>query len=172
MIGRHATKASPDVPGGQVQVGIWLITSQCASCPHVPGQGSTQRWLLQALFRGQSEFMVHSGRQPEYGSPKYRGRQVQMPSWQSAFAPHGDGLQGSFSIGVSWTGTKGTFLLQPTFFRGEKTKWLIVRFPRVSLKWTTWINKDFSCKTFQEKTQNLKILLNLFIFLRWVLKFS
>ena len=66
----HATKGSPDVPVGQVHVGMWLITSQVAAWPHVPGQGSTHRWLLHALLRGQSEFIVHSGLQLEYGSPK------------------------------------------------------------------------------------------------------
>lgn len=57
--------------------------------------GSMHLFLEQALSRGQSLFMTHSGRQPEYGSPWYSGRHEQEPSRQTAFGPHGDGLQGS-----------------------------------------------------------------------------
>ena len=69
-IGRHATNASPEVCGGHEHVGIWLTTSHLASCPQIPMHGSMQRKLIHALFGEQSVFMVHSGRQPEYGSPK------------------------------------------------------------------------------------------------------
>jgi hypothetical protein len=42
-IGLHETNGSPVVPSGQLQVGMWLTTSQRALCPQVPGQGSIQR---------------------------------------------------------------------------------------------------------------------------------
>lgn len=54
---------------------------------------------MQALSRGQSEFKVHSGRQPAYGSPLYSGKQEQIPLLHKAFEPHGDGLQGSSDSG-------------------------------------------------------------------------
>lgn len=50
---------------------------------------------MQALFLGHSSFNIHSGLQPVYGSPWYSGKQVQMPSLQIAFEPHGDGKHGS-----------------------------------------------------------------------------
>lgn len=47
---------------------------------------------------------MHSGLQPAYGSPKYSGRHAQEPapflSLQTAFAPHGDGLQGSLGLSI------------------------------------------------------------------------
>lgn len=48
----------------QVQLGKWLITLHSAFCPHVPGQGFWHLDLIQAKLDGQSEFIVHSGRQP------------------------------------------------------------------------------------------------------------
>jgi hypothetical protein len=97
--GLHAVNGSPEVPGGQLQDGMWLITSQTAAWPQVPGQGSTQRWFTHARVRWQSEFIVHSGRHPVYGSPKKLVRQEQAPSRHSALGPHGDGLQGSLGGG-------------------------------------------------------------------------
>lgn len=53
---------------------------------------------MQALFDGQSEFNMHSGRQPSYGLPIYSGKHVQEPapfcSLHMAFAPQGDGTHG------------------------------------------------------------------------------
>jgi len=53
---------------------------------------------MQALFHAQSRLFTHSGRHPEYGSPKYSGIHEQEPapfdSLHTAFAPHGEGLQG------------------------------------------------------------------------------
>jgi hypothetical protein len=42
-ISLHEANGSPVVPSGQLQVGIWLTTSQRAPCPQVPGHGSIQR---------------------------------------------------------------------------------------------------------------------------------
>lgn len=90
---------SPVYPGIQEQEGAWLITKHSAFKPHVPGHGSTHLLFTQALLRSQSELTTHSGRHPVYGSPKYSGRQVQEPApprtLQIAFAPHGEGSQGS-----------------------------------------------------------------------------
>lgn len=60
-------------------MGMWLITSHIASWPQVPGHGSTHLLRRQALSWGQSELRTHSGLQPEYGSPWYSGRHVQIP---------------------------------------------------------------------------------------------
>jgi hypothetical protein len=67
--------------------------------PQVPGHGSTHLFRTHAFALSQSVLRTHSGRQLEYGSPVYSGRQVHDPaplrSLHTAFAPHGDGLQGS-----------------------------------------------------------------------------
>lgn len=97
--GRHWMNAFPEVPSGQVQMGMWLTTSHRAPCPQVPGQGSAHLFLMQAFVLSQSVLNTHSGRQPVYGSPWYSGRQVQVPSRHSALGPHGDGLHGSDSTG-------------------------------------------------------------------------
>lgn len=97
--GRHKTNGFPDIPAGQLHIGIWLTTSQRASWPHVPGHGSVHLFLIQALSRGQSSFITHSGLHPLYGSPWYSGKQVQTPSLHCAFGPHGDGLHGSIFTG-------------------------------------------------------------------------
>lgn len=60
-------------------------------------------WFEQALFRGQSALMVHSGRQPPaVGVPKKPGKHshtaVSPDRRQIVFIPHGDGLQGSTGI--------------------------------------------------------------------------
>lgn len=53
---------------------------------------------MHALFHAQSKLFTHSGRHPKYGSPKYSGMHEQEPapfdSLHTAFAPHGEGLQG------------------------------------------------------------------------------
>lgn len=54
--------------------------------------------LLHALFGEQSVFIVHSGRQPTYGSPRYCGKHEQIPSLHTVFGPQGDGLHG-FVVG-------------------------------------------------------------------------
>lgn len=100
----HKANAFPDIPGGQLHIGTWLYTLQIAFCPQVPGQGSAHLFRIHALLRGQSVFKTHSGRQPEYGSPRYSGIHVQMPSLHWALDPQGEGLHGfigSASISVS-----------------------------------------------------------------------
>lgn len=94
-MGLHCMKAFPVVLAGQVQTAMWLTTWHKAFNPHVLIQGSTQCCLTHALSIGQSELIVHSGRHSKYGSPWYSGWQEQTPSLQTAFGPHGDGLQGS-----------------------------------------------------------------------------
>lgn len=53
---------------------------------------------VHALFEGQSELYMHSGRQLSYGFPIYSGKQTQEPaplrSLHMAFVPHGEGTQG------------------------------------------------------------------------------
>lgn len=111
IAGRHCTKAFPSIPGGQVHIGTWFITSHNAFWPHVPGHGSTHLLRMHALFRAQSEFKTHSGRHPEYGSPWYSGKQEQIPLLHKAFGPHGEGLQGSSNSG-SFSGTIYDFILE------------------------------------------------------------
>ena len=79
------------------------MTRHSALYPQVPGQGSIHLFCEQAKVLIQSELTVHSGRQPEYGSPKYSLLQVQtqvLPRTdESALDPHGFGLQGSLGGG-------------------------------------------------------------------------
>lgn len=63
----------------------------------MPVHGFIQIFPIQALSFEQSEFNTHSGLHPEYGSPKYLGRQLHIPLSQSAFEPQGDGWHG-FSL--------------------------------------------------------------------------
>jgi len=55
---------------------------------------------MHALIMGQSVFKIHSGRQPEYGSPWYSLKHEQIPLLHNAFDPHGDGLHGSSYCGL------------------------------------------------------------------------
>jgi hypothetical protein len=96
------------MPGGQWQFGIWLMTSQIAFTPHVPIQGFSHLFLIQALSLEQSEFNTHSGLQPWYGSPKYSGKHEQTPSSHFVFGPQSQ--TGSSAI----TGDGGGFGLHPT----------------------------------------------------------
>lgn len=63
--GEHITNGLPDIPNGQVQIGIWFATLQRASRPHVPVHGFLHLLLIQALSLGQSKFKTHSGRHPK-----------------------------------------------------------------------------------------------------------
>lgn len=87
-------------PGRHAHEGEWLIILHSAYAPHIPGHGSRHLLFMQALSLGHSLFNTHSGLHPVYGSPVYSGIHEQDPalflSLQIAFAPHGDGLQGSF----------------------------------------------------------------------------
>lgn len=98
-IGLQSINGFPDIPDGHEHIGIWLITSHIAPWPQAPGQGSVHLFLIHALFRGQSEFIIHSGLHPVYGSPWYSGRHVHIPSLHCAFGPHGEGLHGSVCNG-------------------------------------------------------------------------
>lgn len=71
--------------------------------PQVPGQGSWHFWFKHANVKGQSELITHSGLQ-DGGAPIKLGthEHIAWPfiSWHREFGPHGDGLQGCFSIGA------------------------------------------------------------------------
>lgn len=88
------TNGLPEKRSGQRQKGLWLTTWHLAFEPHVPGQGSVQRWLRQAWLRGHSELVVHSGRQ-KGGLPENCSRQEQtacwLTCWHRLLGPHGDG---------------------------------------------------------------------------------
>lgn len=102
-IGWHLEKGSPVRPGGQLQIGLWLMTMHWALSPHVPGQGSVQRWLIQASFGAHSELTTHSGRH-DGGLPIYPKIHEQtawpLNSLHWLFGPHGDGLQGCVVTGA------------------------------------------------------------------------
>lgn len=95
----HRVKGSPINGDGQLHTGLWLITWQSAPKPQTPGHGSTHFWLEQALSRGQSALIVHSGLHPPAdGVPWNPGRHSQIAvspdCLQIVFRPQGDGLQG------------------------------------------------------------------------------
>lgn len=99
----HMVKGSPVKSPGQLQIGLWFTTKHCALIPHVPRHGSIHFWLLQAIFEGQSELIIHSGLQFG-GESKYPEIQEQtacsfiLLHW--LFGPQGEGLHGSFSTGA------------------------------------------------------------------------
>lgn len=95
FIASQEINAFPVVPEGQLHIGVWFITLHKLFCPQVPGQGSTHLFRMHALSVEQSALNTHSGRHPRYGSPKYSGKQVQMPLLHRAFDPQGDSLHGS-----------------------------------------------------------------------------
>lgn len=61
-ISKQLLNGSPVVPGGQPQMGLWLITSQRASMPQAPAQGSTHLRLTHACRAEHSLETTHSGR--------------------------------------------------------------------------------------------------------------
>ena len=76
---RQFEKGSPVNPEGQEHVGMWLITSHLAFCPHVPGHGSRHLLRMQVWSRLHSVFSTHSGRQASYGLPTYSGEHSHTP---------------------------------------------------------------------------------------------
>lgn len=80
-----------------LQIGWWLNVWQSVFCPHLPGQGSTHFWFIQARLLAHSELMVHSGLHPG-GVPMYEGRQEQIAwpllSLHKLFGPQGVGTHG------------------------------------------------------------------------------
>lgn len=69
-IGVHAIYALPDIPYGQLHIATWLTTSQKAPRPHKsPTHGFWHLFRIQVLSRGHSVFKIHSGWQPNIGSP-------------------------------------------------------------------------------------------------------
>lgn len=93
--GLHWTNALPSIPPGQLHIGMWFRTSQMAFWAQVPGHGFIHLLLRQAFSLEHSEFSMHSGRHPKYGSPLYSGKHVQIPLIHWVFDPQGDGLHGS-----------------------------------------------------------------------------
>lgn len=79
MACRQFEKGSPVNPGEHEHVGIWLITSHLAFCPHVPGHGSRHLLRIQAWSRLHSVLSTHSGRQASYGLPTYSGEHSHTP---------------------------------------------------------------------------------------------
>ena len=111
------------MPGGQTQVGMWLMTEHSAARPQVPGQGETQDPPEQAWLARQSELRTHSGRQPCRGSPCSPGAQEQRQepavgvlvapgpqelAWQAESSASRRGLlQLEWDAGLLYTGTCG-----------------------------------------------------------------
>jgi len=58
----HCLNGSPVRPGGQPQIGLWLMTSQRASKPQAAAHGSTHFLLTQACKAEHSLDTTHSGR--------------------------------------------------------------------------------------------------------------
>lgn len=100
--------------------------------PQVPGQGSIHLLFRQDFSFGHSEFITHSGLQPEYGSPKNVGKQVQDPaplsSLQTALVPQGEGLQGC--AGSSMGLTKNEAKLSMRYFANST---VVGEFPQKSI---------------------------------------
>lgn len=101
--------ASPIYPSLHVQTGVWLITLHLASNPQAPGHGSLHLSLIHALLLGQSEFIVHSGRQFG-GDPKLSDEQLHdgtlFMAWHWDRGPQGDGRHGLIIAGTSCWGAK------------------------------------------------------------------
>ena len=100
----------PVYPGLQEHMGLCWWTLQLALMAQDPGHGSTQREFKQALSRGHSLFVTHSGLQFG-GDPTNSGRQEQTAtpfnSLQLLFNPHGDGWHGFWILGGSGGGGAG-----------------------------------------------------------------
>ena len=77
------------------------MTLQTAEKPHEPGQGSTHFSRIQALSKGHSELIEHSGLQFG-GAPIYVSKHVQEGTplifLHCELGPQGDGTHGSLSI--------------------------------------------------------------------------
>lgn len=68
--GVQAIYAFPVNPYKQLHIATWLITSHIALLPQkFSTQGFSHLFRMHALFLGHSEFKIHSGWQPKYGSP-------------------------------------------------------------------------------------------------------
>lgn len=85
---------SPVNPGGQMQLGVWLITAHSLLIPHDPGQGSLHFSLIHAKLLGHSLLLTHSGLQFG-GDPMNAGKQehegLSPVTLHCEFGPHGDG---------------------------------------------------------------------------------
>lgn len=57
----HWSRGSPIYPGGQEQMALWFTTWQTALIPQASTQGSRHFCEKQALSRGQSWLIIHSG---------------------------------------------------------------------------------------------------------------
>lgn len=74
---------SPVNPDGQLQMGLWFMTSHLALTPQAPEQGLAHLNLWHARFDGHSELTTHSGLQFG-GEPVYSGRQ-EHTAWSFTF---------------------------------------------------------------------------------------
>ena len=67
----QATYGSPVRPILQLQIPLCITTKHSASIPQALSlQGSKHKFLIHALFLGQSGSTMHSGRHKTYGLPK------------------------------------------------------------------------------------------------------
>lgn len=103
-VGKHFVNGSPVYPILQMHMGLWLITLHCVLIPHEFMHGDAHFWLMHASSLEHSLFTTHSGRQVG-GLPMKFARQVHT-AWSLTFrhwlfGPHGDGLQGSDSMGFA-----------------------------------------------------------------------
>ena len=114
-------------------VARWFKTRHSALTPQRPGQGSMHFLFWQALSDGHSGFVVHSGLQATYGSPKYSGIHWQAAarflSEHRALDPQGEGLQGWItSIGVGcvvirWQAVKASPVYPTSHL--QRGRWLL-----------------------------------------------
>lgn len=102
-MGWHLMKGSPVRPGGQLHIGLWLLTWHRAPTPQVPGHGSLHFWFEQASLRLQSELTTHSGLQDgglpmKPGTHEHTACSLMLRHW--LLGPQGDGLHGCFTSGA------------------------------------------------------------------------
>lgn len=104
--------------------------------PHVSGQGSAHILFMQALSKGQSELIVHSGWQLG-GLPMYSCKHEQtawsLTSRHWLYGPHGDGTHGFMN---SWTTAAETNEKQSQLEVGETS---IIFLTRSWITWAIWI---------------------------------
>lgn len=96
--GWQLRNGSPVCPTLQLQIGLWLNTSQRALMPQAPRHGSTHFWLTQACVDAHSELTTHSGRHCG-GEPIYPWMH-EHTAWSFTsrhwlLGPHGDGVHTS-----------------------------------------------------------------------------
>lgn len=102
----HLTNGSPTAPFSHSQMAMWSTTEHLALSPQAFAHGSTHFRFMQAKFRAQSEFTLHSGRQ--YGgiplnSGKHEHDGLPLSGRHLELGPQGLGTQG-LTCSTSWAG--------------------------------------------------------------------